>query len=43
MFKNYFLISIFISNVFTADGHGVHLSASQLSLIWLIPFIGILL
>ena len=43
MFKNYFLILILISSVFSADGHAIHLNANELSLVWLIPFIGILL
>ncbi len=43
MFKNYFLILILISSVFSGDGHAIHLNANQLGLVWLIPFIGILL
>ena len=41
MFKKYFFTLILISNLFSAGG--VHLNADQFSLIWLVPFLGILL
>ena len=43
MFKKYFLYSIIISKIFAAESGGAHLNANDFTMLWLIPFIGILL
>ena len=43
MFKIIITAILFFSNIYSAStSHGVHLSADDFSLLWLIPFLGIL-
>ena len=43
MFKNYLFLFVLLSTVFSAESHGAHLTADDFNMMWLIPFIGILL
>ena len=43
MFKKYLLLFISLSTVFGADIQSAHLTANDFNLMWLIPFVGILL
>jgi len=43
MFKKYLFSFLLLSTVFSADTHSAHLTANDFNMMWLIPFIGILL
>ena len=43
MFKKYLFLFLSLSALFSAESHGAHLTANDFNMIWLIPFLGILL
>ena len=43
MFKKYLFSFVLLSAVFSADKNAVHLTANDFNMMWLIPFVGILL